>query len=69
MNFIAKWWRGIEHPAHPAKIGSRRIIIGGSEPDRHWTSKFAHFAVEFYLRHWKWLWGFIVPAIIAWMLV
>jgi len=32
--------------------------IIGFYVDRHWTSDIAHAVVDFYLAHWKWLWGF-----------
>ena len=34
--------------------------IIGIYTDRHWTSDIAHSIVEFYLAHWKWLWGLSV---------
>ena len=32
----------------------------GTVVERHWTANFLHNLVDFYLRHWKWLWGLIV---------
>lgn len=27
---------------------------------RHWSSRFAHTLVEFYLKEWKWIWGTLI---------
>ena len=48
---IIEWWDGeMKTYDHPQIIGVYT--------DRHWTSNLAHTLVDFYLTHWKWLWGF-----------
>lgn len=34
--------------------------IFGIYTERHWTSDIAHKVIDFYLAHWKWIWGFVV---------
>ena len=32
--------------------------------ERHWTANIAHTLVNFYSKHWQWIWGIII-AILA----
>lgn len=65
MNFIVKWWKGIEHPPHTAKINARLVIVDGQRAYRHWTSNSAHAIVKFYIRHWQWLIGSLLAIVLA----
>lgn len=55
-NKIKKWWDGKYVPPLPA---DNFDWLGSIE--RHWSSRFAHIAVDFYRAHWKWL----ISALIA----
>jgi hypothetical protein len=48
---IKTWWNGT---FIPEPTGSP-LLYG--DYSRHWTSKLAHFIVDFYLRNWQWVWG------------
>lgn len=50
---VSKWWHG------EGKTYDDPMIIG-FYIERHWTSDLAHALVDFYLRHWQWVWGFAV---------
>lgn len=52
---IRKWYEG-EFVAYRNEPGSLVFMTGGVYR-RHWTSRIAHIAVEFYLREWKWTLG------------
>lgn len=53
---ISKWWHGegktYDHPN-----------IFGFYIERHWTSDWAHALVNFYLRHWQWIWGSVIATV------
>jgi hypothetical protein len=54
--FIKRWYQGEEYnistPALP--------IFPGVRYRRHWSSRFAHILVDFYLKEWKWLLPFLL---------
>lgn len=52
LNKIKKWWEG--------EIYYLEDILPGIRYKRHWTSKLLHVIVDFYLKHWKWIWTTIV---------
>ena len=53
--WIYRWWEG-DYEAH-------EYPIIGYYSRRHWTSKFAHTLVDFYLKHWQWLWATMIAVI------
>ena len=57
MKSIRSWWDG-KHIPEPE--GSP-FVMGTIE--RHWTSKVAHILADFYLQHWKWIWGFTLALV------
>ena len=57
-NSIVLWWKGEYVP--PGQRGGGVIILTLGTYKRHWTSKFAHWVVEFCLTHWKWILGFFL---------
>ena len=46
---IKKWWVG--------EVYYIKGVLPGIRYKRHWTAKAAHVLVDFYLIHWKWVWG------------
>jgi hypothetical protein len=57
VNFMKRWWEG---KYFPEPKGSP-FVTGTYK--RHWTSKVAHLLADFYLNHWKWLWGATITVI------
>jgi hypothetical protein len=55
---VSDWYQGT-FKAYENDPGSALVFIGGRY-ERHWTSRAAHVAVEFYLREWKWVWGTLI---------
>jgi hypothetical protein len=53
-----KWWEGELEPYDP-----RSMIIGPGRYQRHWTSRAAHWAADFYMREWKWTLGAVATVI------
>jgi hypothetical protein len=53
---ILKWWEG-EHVLPRNDPSSVVVFLSLGTYKRHWTSRAAHSAVEFYLREWKWTLG------------
>ena len=62
---VIDWYRGkfIPHENDP----DNGIVFFGGFYKRHWTSRAVHVLVEFYLREWKWVLGFVfgAPAAVA----
>jgi hypothetical protein len=56
-----RWYEGEYIP--PDSPPNSAIIISLGHYKRHWTSRAAHMAVEFYLREWEWFLAFIVAVI------
>lgn len=54
---IKKWWEG-EYVLHKDDAYSAVVFIGGIDK-RHWTANLARWALAFYLREWKWVWGVV----------
>ena len=48
-----RWWRG-EFVRYETRPGEAIPLFPGYQK-RHWTSRFTHVLVDFYLEHWKWL--------------
>jgi hypothetical protein len=51
-----KWWEGELEP-YRNDPSSDLVIIGPGRYRQHWTSRAAHWAVDFYMREWKWTLG------------
>jgi hypothetical protein len=54
------WWQGEFIPLPPNDPNSSFIIFSLGDYCRHWTSRFAHVVVDFYLKEWRWLLPFAV---------
>ncbi len=52
---IGHWWHG-EYIPYENDPDSLVIVVGGYQK-RHWTASALHLIWEFYLEHWKWVWG------------
>jgi hypothetical protein len=44
---FSQWWNG-----KPYFIED---VYPGTRDQRHWTSRFIHLLIGFYLKHWKWI--------------
>jgi hypothetical protein len=51
---ISRWWLGEFRP-YKNDPDSAVVLIGGRY-HRHWTADVAHAIVDFYLRHWQFVW-------------
>ena len=51
---ISDWWNG-EFVAPENDPSSGLVFVGHHQ--KHWTSKAAHFVINFWLSHWKWIIG------------
>ena len=58
---IRDWYVG-EFEAYPNAPSSPIVVLGGWYR-RHWTAEVARTCVDFYLRHWQWVLGFILAVI------
>jgi hypothetical protein len=56
FKFIKRWYQG----EHYSISEPYPRIFPGDRYKRHWTSRFAHIFIEFYLKEWKWLLPFLV---------
>ncbi len=62
--WIKQWWQGkYINPPEPRMHDSWVVMDGYYE--RHWTSKVAHKVVQFYIEHWKFIWGSLVAIFCA----
>jgi len=60
FQFIKRWYQGEEY-----SISNHHLpIFPGIRYKRHWSSRFAHILIKFYLKEWKWLLGFIIALLI-----
>ena len=50
ITWLSSWWHG-----EVKTYDSPNLI--GIYTERHWTSNLAHTLVDFYLKHWQWVWG------------
>ena len=59
LKFIKQWYHGekynISIPTLP--------VFPGIRYRRHWSSRFIHVLVEFYIKEWKWLWPILLTLI------
>jgi hypothetical protein len=58
---IKNWWDG-KYISHENDPSSGFFIIGGYT-ERHWTSRYAHAAVDFLKTEWKWAIGTVIALI------
>jgi len=58
---IQRWYEGNYIP--PDNRPDSPIVFVLGRYKRHWTSQALHWAVDFYLREWKWLLPFVVAII------
>jgi hypothetical protein len=58
---IKQWYEG-EYVPHMNDSDSAIFRLGGSHK-RHWTAKLIRWAVEFYMREWKWTLGALAAVI------
>ena len=60
---LKAWWEGRYIPPDNPPGSDLVMLLGRYQ--RHWTSRFAHVLVAFYLREWKWIWGFLAALVAA----
>ena len=53
---IKRWYQG-EAKMTEGDAGERYVILPAPYTEYHWTARCARTLVEFYLKHWQWLWG------------
>ena len=55
---IKRWWNGedIFHKNNP----NDPVIFIGWNNKKHWTSILIHSLLDFYMKHWQWIWGIVV---------
>jgi hypothetical protein len=55
---LADWYKGKYIPPDnsPNSVGTFLM----SHYERHWTSRFLHGGIDFYLKEWKWLLGTVL---------
>lgn len=62
-----QWYNGKDvrtNPDEPDTLGGMSVMHAHTKKV-HWTAKIARSLVAFYLIHWKWLWGILVPIMLA----
>lgn len=59
---IKQWWEG-ELMLPENDPNSNLVIISVGSYRRHWTSQAVHWAVDFYLREWKWTLGAVATVV------
>jgi hypothetical protein len=59
---LKNWWEGELEP-YRNDLNSDLAIIGPGRYRQHWTSRVAHWAVDFYMREWKWTLGAIATVV------
>ena len=59
---IKRWYDGEYVP--PKNDPSSPLYFISGDYKRHWTAKFSRWAIEFYMREWKWTLG-VVAAVIS----
>lgn len=55
---VRQWYEG-ELVSYGNDPSSQVVLMGGWQR-RHWTAATARAIVEFYLRHWQWIWTTII---------
>jgi hypothetical protein len=54
---VRNWYNGTPVTIQFDNDPNGSILFGPIfRTDYHWTARVAHVLVDFYLRHWKWLW-------------
>lgn len=59
LKFIKRWYQGKEYNISTPDLP----IFPGIRYKRHWSSRFVHVLIKFYLKEWKWLWPFLLGLI------
>lgn len=54
---VLRWYEGTYIPEPPGSP----FLMGFYE--RHWSSRFAHAVVEFYIKEWKWIIGITLTCV------
>jgi len=60
---IRSWYQGTY--VEPQNDPRSMFVFMTGTYRRHWTARCARVFVEFYLRHWQWVWGTIVALVAA----
>jgi hypothetical protein len=50
---IKRWYEG-EYVPYDNDPDSSLIFLNGGHYRRHWTAMFTRWAIDFYMREWKW---------------
>lgn len=53
---IKKWYEG-EYVPFKNDPNSGVVFINAGHFERHWTARFIRWAIDFYMREWKWVLG------------
>ena len=61
---IKNWYNG-EDKIYESSSSS--VLVLTTYTERHWTANFTRMLVDFYLHHWKWLWGIGITLILAYI--
>lgn len=68
---IKKWYQGTPVVVDmPSERQGSVVFIGTpflAGVRYHWSAKLVRAVVNFYIRHWKWIWGLGLSAIVAWL--
>ena len=64
FEYIKKWWQG-KYINPPQSNQNDSIVFISGYFERHWSSKIVHKLVDFYLEHWKFIWGSIIAIFCA----
>ncbi|KJC57522.1 hypothetical protein UP10_28490 [Bradyrhizobium sp. LTSPM299] len=62
MRFLKRWWEG-ERVLSQNDPNSAVVFMSLGSYRRHWSSRAAHWAIEFYMREWKWTLGAVAAVI------
>jgi hypothetical protein len=58
---IRKWYNGVFIPYE--NDPSSAVFVVGGDTKRHWTAKLVRWALEFYMREWKWTLGALATVV------
>jgi hypothetical protein len=61
LDKIINWYKGenkiVQEEDYPE---SGIFVMPYIDNKKYWTSKIINIFVNFYLKHWKWLWGILI---------
>ncbi len=60
---IKAWYNG-SHTLYENDPNSNVFIIGFNH-EVHWTAKMVRCLFKWYLEHWKWFWGIVIPVSVS----